>query len=198
MNGYFEKLEKNAKENWSNIMRMDGITSCYTVQEFYAEMQAHKEERDRAKTLIESKIPSTITVGSMFNGGIRNYFIINDMCYGAVCEKCNSTGAVILISDTNNAVNWDEKILLPSLEYYYALGIGVDDIELIKHQPIPVNYKTDYWYCPYCNEMHKFKYDGMFGLKYDQEVMKMDIDIDKYLKKDSDLIYLKQMKKILK
>lgn len=103
-----------------------------------------------------------------------------------------------MISDTNNAVNWDEKIFLPSLEYYYDLGIGADDMKLIKHPPIPVNYKTDYWYCPYCNEMYKFKYDSMFGLKYAQEVIKMDIDIDKYLKNDSDLIRLEQIKKFLR
>lgn len=58
-------------------MELYGITNYYTVEEFYAEMQNESEERLRAKQVIESRIPTTMTVGSKFKGGLRNYYIVN-------------------------------------------------------------------------------------------------------------------------
>lgn len=180
---YIDRIQNQAKKNWIKYMELDGITDFYTLEEFYAEMQSDINNRIRAINLIEAKIPSTLTLGSLLKGGMTNYFIISDLYQGIVCKKCNASGSIILLLDKAFKSNLNKKILLPSLEYYHALGIGPKDIEFVMHPPIPVNYTTDYWYCPYCNEMHRFTYNNKLGLMYDQEVVKVEIDMKKHLKK---------------
>lgn len=180
--GYFEEIDKEARKNWLKYMETDGITDYYTLEEFYAEMQSDINNRKRAISLIEAGVPSTITIGSLFHGGMTNYFIVSDKCQGIVCKKCNSSGSIILLLDNDLKSNLDKKVLLPALEYYYVLGIKADDIELVKNPPIPINPNTDYWYCPYCNEVHRFNYNKIFGLMYDQETIKVEVNMDKHLK----------------
>ena len=42
----------------------------------------------------------------------------------------------------------EEKIFLPCFETYYVLNIQPEDDVFSENFPVPINYKTDYWYCP--------------------------------------------------
>lgn len=66
-------------------------------------------------------------------------------------------------------------MFFPTFNAYYFLGIKPNDIEFLYNFQVPINYKTHYWYCPHCNELHKFKYDYDIGLIFDQEVVNLDI-----------------------
>ena len=85
--------------------------------------------------------------------------------------KNATIASVIYLSDSNYLSGLEEKIFIPYFKTYYALNIQPESATFAENFPIPVNYKTDYWYCPYCNELHKFKYDEELGLLYDQEVV---------------------------
>lgn len=190
---YFGKMDRQIRENWIRYMELDGIGKRYSLEEFYAEMQSDFANRKRAMNLIEAKVPSTLTIASLLKGGMTNYFIVSDVCEGVTCEKCNSFGAIILLLDKGLKSNLENKVFLPALEYYYVLGIEPESDELLRHPPVPINPDTDYWYCPYCNEMHKFNYDNKKGLIYDQEVVEVKVDMDKHLKENKELAMLEEM-----
>lgn len=190
---YIDKMYKKIRKNWVRYMELDGITRDYSLEEFYAEMQNSFENRKRAMYLIEARIPNTLTIGSLLKGGLTNYFIISDACAGGVCKKCNSLGAIILLLDKDLKSNLEDKVFLPGLEYYYSLGIQPHSEELLRHPPVPVNPDKDFWYCPYCNEMHRFEYDDRLGMIYEQEVAEVNWKKDKYLKEDNELKILERL-----
>lgn len=190
----WDRFDKQKENIWKNFIAMEGIKVEYTVDEFIKEME-DKENLSRIKSILKSKI-SQITIGSkeqfnkdeyeeaiknlnyskiskMFgNDGVCNYFIINDIGYGGICDKCGTDGIVVLLNDKNYIENLDKKIWLPSLETYMSLKINPEDEEFFRNFPIAINPNTDFWYCPNCKELHKFNYDNQLGLTFDQEVLK--------------------------
>lgn len=176
----YEQIYEEMVKNWKNIVTNDGITLTLDPNEFYTEMQI---ERVRAISIIESGILCIPTLASLFEPGIANYFVINDVAEGTVCEKCGSTGAVVLLLDKDYLNNLEDKVFVPSYESYYVRGISPWSLDFKKMFPVPVNPETDYWYCPYCNELHRFSYDEDFGLCYEQKVVKAKIDKERYEKK---------------
>jgi len=102
-----------------------------------------------------------------------NAFVINDLAEESVCEKCGNTWIVLLLAKrANYSKNLDKRVFLPSLETYIKAGIKTDDPMLSKAFRIPVD-QNDFWYCPYCNEIHRLKYHEKVGLLYDQEVLEV-------------------------
>ena len=172
INSNLDYFDTQVEKNWLNYINLDGITKRYSAKEFYEEMQNDPSERVRAINLINSKVLSTLTIGSLFNGGFTNYFIICDPAYGIICDKCNSYGAIVLLLDQNLKSNFENKVFLPVGENYINFSPNLYSFILLHYPAIPVNYKTDYWYCPYCNELHRFEYDSDYGLMYDQDVVK--------------------------
>lgn len=167
--------QQRAEEIWGKINDLDGITMKYSLEQFYKEMQ-NKGERQRVMDILNSGRLSSSTVASIFSPGITNYFIINDVGYGQVCHKCGSSGYVLLILDDNYKCNLDNKVFTPCLESYFTLKVPLNSDWFIRMFPVPINPKTDYWYCPYCNEIHKFKYDRNIGLRFDQDIIKVKIN----------------------
>ncbi|HHX61998.1 MAG TPA: hypothetical protein GX707_15015 [Epulopiscium sp.] len=190
---YIDRIYKKVRENWLRYMESDGIGKRYSLEEFYAEMQSDYGDRQRAIDLIEARVPSTLTVANMFEGGITNYFIISDIGNGVICEKCNSIGGVVLLLDENLTSNLNNKIFVPSMETYCNLAIEPESDELLRYPPVPTNANTDYWYCPYCNEMHKISDYKKTREVYDQEVVNVNVDMSKHLKKDKDLEMLEEI-----
>ena len=170
-NDYFKRIEKRSEELWENFITSKCFITKLPLELFWLEMQ---QERNKILDALNNRVLSKPMMNLM---GTANYFIVNDLGYGEVCEKCHNSGSVIYLSDSNYLSGLEEKIFTPCFETYYALKIQPESATFAENFPIPVNYKTDYWYCPYCNELHKFKYDEELGLLYDQEV----VDIKKLL-----------------
>lgn len=174
---YLETIENEASGLWKKFIKADGITKAFGVKDFYAEMQL---ERGRVTSIIESGLLCSSTVAGLFTPGAANYFILNDLASGGICEKCGSSGIVVLLMDQDYDDNLDEKVFLPSYETYYACKIDPKSSDFMSNFPVPINHNTDYWYCPYCNEVHKFNYSDDFGLEYDQEVLDIKVDLEAY------------------
>lgn len=180
---YIDELEFFRERNWKNFIKLDGIIKEVKKEEI---LDVIEEDIERIIAIIESNIPCAPTIEIQglpsikdilsFNSqpgdikqGATNYFIINDMGYGPVCEKCGGHSYVLLLQDNNYLDNLEEKVWLPSAETYYNMRIDVDEIG--SAFPVPVNPDKDLWVCPICNEIHKFKYDNETGLEFDQQVI---------------------------
>lgn len=165
--------QEKAIKLWESFIVNDKIAKEYTPEEFMAKII---REKNRIDSSIATDRLCLATFNMEFNNmGFSNYFIANDPTFGHICDKCKSTGIVILITDKDYIKNMEYKIFFPTFDAYYALGIKPNDIEFAYNFPVPINYKTDYWYCPHCNELHKFKYDYNLGLIFDQEVVNVDM-----------------------
>lgn len=99
--------------------------------------------------------------------GTTNLFLVNDVAYGSVCEKCGKSLAVIIKKDfkcDDDTLN--NCVFVPSPEYFIANRIMPLDEKYVDNLPIPINPKQDMWYCPICEEIHSFTYDSEIGLCY--------------------------------
>lgn len=189
---YIEQFEATRERIWKDFIRLDGIKEEISKKDI---LNILSEDKVRIQGIINAGLPCTPTVvlkskfpldelkKSMESGGfseavpegylmrscVTNYFIVNDLGYGAVCEKCSGRSYIVLLQDKDYTENLDRKVWLPSIETYYSLNIPVDDIG--SRFPIPVNPEKDLWICPTCNEVHSFGYDGNFGLIFDQEAL---------------------------
>ena len=191
---YIDELETFRENNWINFIKCDGIIKEANKDNI---LKIIDEEYSRILDIIKSRLPSlpTITMsGGIFDkiknskgkelnlfdmtsssdteikSSAVNYFIINDIGCGEVCEKCGSSSYVLVLEDENYLKDLDKKVWLPSSETYYNLQIPISDIGIAF--PVPANPDTDLWVCPICKEVHKFKYDNEIGLLFDQEVLK--------------------------
>lgn len=191
---YISRIEKQAVAIWKNIIDKDGIKMILTPEEFYKEMQ---EEEVRVKSIIEAGILCSPTVIDIFTPGFRNYFIINDIGNGVVCEKCGSSGVVVLLLGGDYTNNLGKMKFRPSFESYYYSGIQPEGIDFVRMFPVPINFETDYWYCPYCRELHRFTYDHRkgygIGLEYDQKVVPVDWKPEKAEHQKGEVIELWKM-----
>lgn len=161
----WDEWDIETEKQWEKFIELDGIGEKLTPEEFKKEMET---ERERILGIIDSGFLSQASIGLK---GAVNYFIVNDMAYGGICDKCGSDGIVILIMDQNYTDNLEEKIWAPGLETYMAMHIMPGSDAFKRMFPVPINPATDYWYCPKCGELHKFKYDNEIGLIYDQDVI---------------------------
>jgi hypothetical protein len=168
-NIHLERIQKRSEELWKNFITSKGISGKLPPELFWLEMQL---KRNRIMNTLKSGVLSKPMENMM---GTANYFIVNNLARGEVCEKCHNSGIVIFLSDSDYLSGMEEKIFIPCFETYYALKIQPEGHVFAENFPIPINCETDYWYCPHCNELHKFRYDEELGLEYDQEV----IDIKK-------------------
>ena len=166
-----EKYDKKSKEVWESLVNKDKITKRLTPKEF---MEAMSIEEQRVKSILtESDILRTATL-NLPEGGLVNYFIVQDFAAGEICEKCKSVGVVLLIMDEDYLSGlYDKKVFIPSIETYHSLGVMPNSLDFAKYSPIPINYRTDYWYCPFCKELHCFSYDNELGLMFNQQVIKI-------------------------
>lgn len=180
MAGYIDRIREKAVETWIKYIRLDGITQRLTPEEFYAEMQS---ERNWVLEIIKSGIVSNFTTADSLEGGLKNYFIINDLGEGVVCEKCRSTGAVILLMDENYLDNLENKVFRPSFETYYIKRIQPESDEFVRMFPVPVNAESDYWYCPRCNQLHRLGYTENKKVIYDQKAIPVNINVKEYQEK---------------
>ena len=163
---YLELWDDKSEELWKRFIEMDGISTNFTPSSFKEEM---KKEHARIFSVLQSGYLQCPTIGD--KGGTTNYFIIHDVAYGGACEKCDSDGIVLLIMDQEYVKNMDDKIFLPSIESYHTKGVSPVSDRFMNQFPIPVNYKTDYWYCPNCEELHRFSYDQELSLMYNQDIV---------------------------
>jgi hypothetical protein len=182
-NDYLERIQKRSEELWKNFITSKGINGKLPPELFWLEMQIR---RNAIINTLKSGVLSKPMVNMM---GTANYFIVNNLGNGEVCEKCHNSGIVIYSSDSNYLSGMEEKMFIPCFETYYALRIQPESPVFAENFPIPINYKTDYWYCPYCNELHKFGYDEETGLEYNQEV----VDIRKLCEHSSLKKYQKEV-----
>jgi hypothetical protein len=164
-NDYLERIQNRSEELWKNFITSKGINGKLPPELFWLEMQL---ERNRIINTLKSGVLSKPMENML---GTANYFIVNNLGNGEVCEKCHNSGIVIYLSDTNYLSGMEEKMFIPCFETYYALNIQPEDGVFAENFPVPINCENDYWYCPYCNELHKFGYDEETGLEYDQEVV---------------------------
>lgn len=191
---YIDELETFRENNWINFVKRDGIIKEANKDNI---LKIIDEEYSRILDIIKLRLPSTPTItmsGGIFDkiknskgeglnlfdmtsssdteikSSAVNYFIINDIGYGEVCEKCGGSSYVLVLEDENYLKDLDKKVWLPSSETYYNLQIPISDIGIAF--PVPANPDTDLWVCPTCKEVHKFKYDNEIGLLFDQEVLK--------------------------
>jgi hypothetical protein len=164
-NDYLERIQKRSEELWKNFITSKGINGKLPPELFWLEMQIR---RNAIINTLKSGVLSKPMVNMM---GTANYFIVNNLAHEEVCEKCHNRGIVIFLSDSDYLSGMEEKIFLPCFETYYALNIQPEDGVFAENFPVPINCENDYWYCPYCNELHKFGYDEETGLEYDQEVV---------------------------
>ena len=191
---YIDELETFRENNWINFVKSDGIIKEANKDNI---LKIIDKEYSRILDVIKLRLPSLPTI-TMYGGILDkiknskgeelnlfdmtsssdtkikssavNYFIINDIGYGEVCEKCGSSSYILVLEDENYLKDLDKKVWLPSSETYYNLQIPISDIGIAF--PIPANPDTDLWVCPTCKEVHKFKYDNEIGLLFDQEVLK--------------------------
>lgn len=191
---YIDELETFRENNWINFIKCDGIIKEANKDNI---LKIIDKEYSRILDIIKLRLPSFPTI-TMYGGILDkiknskgeelnlfdmtsssdteikssavNYFIINDIGYGEVCEKCGSSSYILVLEDENYLKDLDKKVWLPSSETYYNLQIPISGIG--KSFPIPANPDTDLWVCPTCKEVHKFKYDNEIGLLFDQEVLK--------------------------
>lgn len=191
---YIDELETFRENNWINFVKSNGIIKEANKDNI---LKIIDKEYSRILDVIKLRLPSLPTI-TMYGGILDkiknskgeelnlfdmtsssdtkvkssavNYFIINDIGYGEVCEKCGSSSYILVLEDENYLKDLDKKVWLPSSETYYNLQIPISDIGIAF--PIPANPDTDLWVCPTCKEVHKFKYDNEIGLLFDQEVLK--------------------------
>lgn len=182
INNYEERIEKRSEELWKNFITSKGINGKLPPELFWLEIQFRRNE-------IISALNSGVLSKPMVNlMGTANYFIVNSLLHEEICKKCHNRGIVVFLSDSDYLSKMEEKIFLPCFETYYVLNIQPEDDVFAENFPVPINYKTDYWYCPYCNELHKFGYDEETGLEYDQEI----VDIRKLCENSSLKKYQKE------
>lgn len=165
---YIYRIRRNAIRNWKRLVQQNSMIRELSPEEFYKEMQT---ERQQIIKTIEAGAICSPSIEVEGKPGKANYFIINDIGEGTVCEKCGHTGAVVLLMDKKRLKKLDMKVYRPSFETYYNLGIDPSDSGLESMFPIPVNYKKDFWYCPYCNELHRFSSKDNIHVEYDQRII---------------------------
>lgn len=96
-----------------------------------------------------------------------NVFIVNDLAYGPICEKCNST-FVLVIKDTfeNDEEELKSLTFVPSYEIYIQNKLMPFDEQVLRHIHVPINHERDKWFCPICEKVHSFEYGQESGLSY--------------------------------
>jgi hypothetical protein len=170
---YLDIFEREKCEIWMDFINKNEITKKLLPKEFYIEMQ---NERSEILEKLKYGTLSCRVYADESKSTYSNYFVVNDIRYGGICNKCNTDGIVLLINDENYKSHlYDKKIFIPGLETYFTRKINPKSEIFRRIFPVPVNPDTDYWYCPNCNELHRFKYDSIFGLLFNQEVIKFDI-----------------------
>lgn len=164
-----ETFNEKAKAAWTEAIQKKGISSMFDSLTFTRIM---RKEKPQIQAAIEEGNICTPSIGDM-HGGMTNYFVINDYTHGEVCEKCGTSGVVVLLMDPDFTENLDKKVFLPGADNYEARNILIENNEFSKTFPVPVNSDTDYWWCCNCDELHRFNYDQENGLIYDQGVVDM-------------------------
>ncbi|PRR85505.1 hypothetical protein [Clostridium luticellarii] len=162
---YIDEFEEVMQSIWRNFIEKDGIISKFNKSNILDEIE---KEMDRIDTIKKSNVPAVATA-IIDNGksGAANYFIINDLGYGDVCEECGSSLYILLLQSQNYLEDLDNRIWVPSAETYLALHIPIGN--MARYFPVPINTEKDLWVCPYCKEIHNFKYDRDVGLLYNQD-----------------------------
>jgi hypothetical protein len=96
-----------------------------------------------------------------------NVFIVNDKAYGVICERCDSSLALMIKNELETDPGLlNDMVFVPAKEIYISNKISPFDEFYLNQIPIPINPDKDKWYCPTCNTLHDFKYDKDLGLMY--------------------------------
>ena len=166
---YLDIFERERVERWVDFIKTSKITKRLSPKEFYIHMQT---ERNKIIEKLKNGTLSCRIYADDSKNNYLNYFVVNDIGYGGACSKCKTDAIVLLIMDENYESGlYNKKIFIPSLETYFTLKINPESEIFKRSFPVPVNPDTDYWYCPNCNELHKFKYDKFIGLRFNQEAI---------------------------
>lgn len=146
---------------WKAYIKEVGIDRIVNEDEFYDLLHETK-----SYILITSKEENSLCTPICTSDEKRtNIYYIRDLGQREICKECGSNEALVLLND-HDFINTDNKIFLPSKETYIAKKITPRDNNFILNLPVPVNPKTDKWYCIKCCKMHSFKYDDELGLSY--------------------------------
>ena len=102
----------------------------------------------------------------------NNVYLVDDIGYGDICNKCGSSLIAVYFNEIENDINLDETLWLPCFESYtfrpiennaHVCAITSNDFEKSN-----VLYKS---IC--CNSEWKYlKYDDMLGMTYSDEIYK--------------------------
>ncbi|GFN35664.1 hypothetical protein [Tepidimicrobium xylanilyticum] len=90
-NDYFKRIEKRSVELWENFITSKCFITKLPLKLFWLEMQ---QERNKIIDMLNNRALSKPMMNLM---STTNYFIINDLGYGEVCEKCYNSGIVIYL-----------------------------------------------------------------------------------------------------
>ncbi|MTV50437.1 hypothetical protein GJ688_15865 [Heliobacillus mobilis] len=152
-------------ELWKQFLNRFGMPNHIAPDDILSEMARQKDHIDR---LGISKAPCVLMKGP---GGTCNYFIINDLAAGAVCENCGTSNYVVFLYDPNAGENLEKKTFLPRAETYEALGMTPNHPDFMRFHPVPIYPDTDLWFCPNCQSIHRFAVDGDGQLSMVQDAL---------------------------
>lgn len=161
-----EECEKIAQAYWNYQIKIQSkidLVKPENIQEFV----------DKNSLLIHEYIETNTLSGIINNNSniFTNVFFINDFSQGIICEKCGINYTIILKSKVDFIDDINSVIFLPSTESYIVNKIFPASEKYNMQPQIPINYKEDFWYCPKCKKLHKFKYDKEIGLVFDQKAV---------------------------
>ncbi|MFW6026667.1 MAG: hypothetical protein ACOCRX_10020 [Candidatus Woesearchaeota archaeon] len=156
------------KENWTNWYSSNNITKNLNPKELLTSLKENDLLEHLKNHLISSENMRFVMNLKMSSLGLQttNVFVFNDP-FRDVCNKCSNSGGIIILRDENYLKDLDHKVFIGTPDTLE----GLFEFSYMEKIAVPINFKTDLWYCPFCDELHGFSYDKMTGLEFDQKII---------------------------
>jgi hypothetical protein len=153
-----------AIENWEAFLDEGGIER-YIKDEEVTEYINESQFGSSQDLVGQDFFSKNIVDYNLKSTNLFMYHISNQ----SICKKCgNSATVIIKRNKSKKSSNIEESLFLP-------LPVMDSLIPYMKYlhynTALKINIKTDWWYCPICDELHGFDYSEENGLEFDQGVI---------------------------
>ena len=125
---------------------------------------------EKAKDSLKTYMDKNNLIGLQL---FKNVFIVNDVGYGAVCERCNSSLLVIHYDSDSlyKLFDMNTVVWLPSLESFAKCSFRLGDNHVVPIISRALKSKEVSYRCLDCDngKWYYLEYDSIFGLEYGKE-----------------------------
>jgi hypothetical protein len=162
------------KDNWTNWYLNNKITKNLSARDLLSSLKENNllvQFKNYLNSNKNMKLVMNLKMSSL-DLQTTNVFVFNDP-FRDVCSKCSSSGGIIILRDKNYLKDLDHKVFIGTPETLE----GLFEFSYMDKIAVPINFKTDIWYCPFCDELHGFSYDKMTGLEFDQKIINREDEV---------------------